>query len=42
MSEKLYTLPEIEEMTGIHINTLRRAANHGKLPKRSSGGDPRA
>ena len=42
MSEKLLTLPEIEEMTGIHINTLRRAANHGKLPAQRSGGDPRA
>ena len=42
MSEKLYTLPEIEQMTGIHIGTLRRAANHGKLPAQRMGKDQRA
>ena len=42
MTEKLYTLPEIEEQTGIPIGTLRRAANHGKLPAQRSGGDSRA
>ena len=42
MSEKLYTLPEIEQMTGIHVGTLRRAANHGKLPAQRTGKDQRA
>ena len=42
MSEKLYTLPEIEQMTGIHVGTLRRAANHGKLPAQRMGKDQRA
>jgi hypothetical protein len=42
MSEKLYTLPEIEQITGIHIGTLRRAANHGKLPAQRTGKDQRA
>jgi hypothetical protein len=39
MSEKLYSLPEIEQMTGIHVGTLRRAANHGKLPAQRTGKD---
>ena len=42
MSENLYTLPEIEQMTGIHVGTLRRAANHGKLPAQRTGKDQRA